>query len=106
MEQTIFNDQVGHSPAPKKEVNNLFPVFFKLEKLSVLIVGGGYVGHEKLTAVISNSPAAHITIVAISISEEIKKMAQAHSNIHMKFISCNRQVYFTAMCFRRRSNRI
>jgi len=39
-----------------KDGNNLFPVFLKLEHLTVLIVGGGYVGNEKLTAVLQNSP--------------------------------------------------
>lgn len=58
-----------------KESNTLFPVFLKLEQLQLLIVGGGAVGLEKLTAVLSNSPAAHINLVAISIHDEIKKVA-------------------------------
>ena len=62
-----------------KEVNHLFPVFLKLEKLSVLIVGAGYVGNEKLTAILQNSPTTQISIVASKISEEIKALAKNYS---------------------------
>jgi siroheme synthase-like protein len=61
--------------------NNLFPVFLKLENLRTLIVGGGYVGMEKLEAVITNSPAATITLVATQISNEIKEVAKEYPNI-------------------------
>ncbi len=64
--------------------NNLFPVFLKLENLHLLIVGGGYVGLEKLEAVISNSPAAAITLVAIQISDAIKELAKQYPNIILK----------------------
>jgi siroheme synthase-like protein len=61
--------------------NNLFPIFLKLENLRLLIVGGGYVGMEKLEAVISNSPATKITIVATQISDTIKEVAEEYNNI-------------------------
>jgi siroheme synthase-like protein len=61
--------------------NNLFPVFLKLENLRLLIVGGGYVGMEKLEAVVTNSPAAAITLVATQISAEIKELATNYPNI-------------------------
>jgi siroheme synthase-like protein len=61
--------------------NSLFPVFLKLENLRLLIVGGGYVGMEKLQAVISNSPATTITIVAIQISDAIKELAKQYPAI-------------------------
>lgn len=64
-----------------KETNTLFPVFLKLETLRVLIVGGGPVAKEKLEAVLTNSPAAVITLVAIQISEEIKKIAAGYPGI-------------------------
>ncbi len=63
--------------------NNLFPVFLKLEELRLLIVGGGYVGMEKLNAVIINSPDTTIKIVAIEISEAIKELAQRYPNIQL-----------------------
>ena len=64
-----------------QSTNNLFPIFLKLENLRLLIVGGGYVGMEKLEAVISNSPAAAITLVATQISDEIKNLAKDYPNI-------------------------
>ena len=64
--------------------NHLFPVFLKLENLQLLIVGGGYVGMEKLEAVINNSPAASITLVATQISDAIKDVAKKYPNIILK----------------------
>jgi len=63
--------------------NHLFPVFFKLEQMRLLIVGGGYVGLEKLTAVLQNAPATSIRLVGISISPEIKALAAKHTNIEL-----------------------
>ncbi|MFN4147483.1 MAG: bifunctional precorrin-2 dehydrogenase/sirohydrochlorin ferrochelatase [Runella sp.] len=62
-------------------MNTLFPIFLKLEHLQVLIVGGGYVGLEKLTAVLSNSPSTPVTLVAPVIRDEIRKLAQTHPNL-------------------------
>ena len=70
-------------PIRSKDVNNLFPIFLKLEKLSILIVGGGYVGMEKLTAILQNSPCASIKLVASQISNEIKQISLKHSNIYL-----------------------
>ncbi len=64
-----------------KESNKLFPVFIKLEQLHLLIVGGGSIGLEKLIAVIENSPATNVRLVAISISEGIRALAKKHKNI-------------------------
>ncbi|HEY0677412.1 MAG TPA: TSUP family transporter [Chitinophagaceae bacterium] len=61
--------------------NQLFPVFLKLENMQVLIVGGGKVGLEKLNAVLQNSPATSVRLVAVTISEEIRALAMLHSNI-------------------------
>ncbi len=66
------------------ERNNLFPVFLKLENLSTLIVGGGHVGLEKLTAVLKNSPEANITLVARSIQQPIKDLAQKHDHVKLE----------------------
>ena len=64
--------------------NNLFPVFLKLENLRLLIVGGGYTGMEKLDAVLSNSPATAITLVAKQIDNAIKEAAKVYSNLILK----------------------
>lgn len=63
------------------EGNKLFPVFLKLEKLRLLIVGGGYVGLEKLEAVVGNSPATTIKLVAPEISDEIKELVASYPHI-------------------------
>ena len=67
-----------------KQTNRLFPVFLKLENLSVLIVGGGKIGLEKLSAILSNSPETSIKLVSITISEEIRELALAYSNIELR----------------------
>ncbi|MCS3796711.1 TSUP family transporter [Niastella sp. OAS944] len=67
--------------APADQGNLLFPVFLKLEDLKVLLVGGGKVGAEKLSAILGNSPAAPVTVVAISISDEVHKLAKHHPNV-------------------------
>ncbi len=58
-------------------MNQLFPIFLKLnnDDLHLLIVGGGYVGLEKIEAVLGNSPEAKITLVAPEIREEILEIA-------------------------------
>ena len=64
-----------------EEGNKLFPVFLKLEKLRLLIIGGGNVALEKLTAVISNSPATIIHLVGITVQDKIYEVAKDFSNI-------------------------
>lgn len=61
--------------------NNLFPVFLKLEQMHLLIVGGGYVGLEKLEAVLFNSPDTKIRLVGREISDEIKTLASSYPDI-------------------------
>jgi siroheme synthase-like protein len=65
------------------EQNELFPVFLKLKQLRLLIVGGGYVGMEKLQAVLVNSPAAVITLVATEISGEIKEFVKEYPAVQL-----------------------
>jgi siroheme synthase-like protein len=54
--------------------NQLFPIFLKLEQLHVLIVGGGLIGLEKITAILNNSPATKITLVARQVLPEITEL--------------------------------
>ena len=68
----------------KKESNNLFPIFLKLESLHTLVVGGGNVGLEKLNAILTNSPAAIVTVVATNISKKIKKLAEKYPSVSLK----------------------
>ena len=55
--------------------NDLFPIFLKVEKLRVLIVGGGDVGSEKLRFLLKSSPLAKVTLVAIEVSNEITNLS-------------------------------
>ena len=74
-------DSASKQAAPATGSNRLFPIFLKLEDLAILIVGGGYVGMEKLQAVVNNSPAAKITLVAKQVSDEIKALAKQCPNM-------------------------
>jgi len=69
--------------------NQLFPVFFKLDKLQTLIVGGGEVGWEKLGMMFRHADNANITLVAPEIKKEIVDLAQKYPQnirlIHKKF---------------------
>ncbi len=67
----------------EREGNLLFPVFLKLEELNLLIVGGGNVGHEKLSAVLRNSPAAPVTLVSREINQEVRELAAQHPNVEL-----------------------
>ncbi|MEO5975849.1 MAG: bifunctional precorrin-2 dehydrogenase/sirohydrochlorin ferrochelatase [Chryseolinea sp.] len=66
------------------ERNNLFPVFLKLESLETLIVGGGHVGLEKLSAILKNSPGARVTLIARNIQEAIRTLAAQHPTVQLE----------------------
>ena len=51
--------------------NTLYPIFLKLNKLDLLIVGGGNVGLEKVSFILKNSPDANITIISKEFIPEI-----------------------------------
>ncbi|MDZ4794090.1 MAG: TSUP family transporter [Bacteroidota bacterium] len=70
---TIENEKVNLNNG-----NRLFPVFLKLEELSILLVGAGNVGLEKLHALLANSPAARVTVVAPLIKEEVRRLVWKH----------------------------
>jgi uncharacterized protein len=61
--------------------NHLFPVFLKLHQLHTLIVGGGFVGEEKVTAILRNSPDATVTLIAPEIRPEIKALVTQHPQL-------------------------
>lgn len=63
--------------------NTLFPVFLKLENFDVLIVGGGNVGLEKLTAVLQNSPRTRVTLVGQTVSPEIRALAAGYPQVNV-----------------------
>jgi siroheme synthase-like protein len=63
--------------------NHLFPVFLKLEELSLLIIGGGNVAFEKLNSVLNNSPQTKIKLVATEISGAIRAIAEEKKTIEL-----------------------
>ncbi|MEN9613681.1 MAG: hypothetical protein RLZZ628_4495 [Bacteroidota bacterium] len=67
-----------------EHTNRLFPIFVKMEQFRVLIVGGGAVGLEKLTAILRNSPATPITLVAPDILAEIQNYVIAFPKVILK----------------------
>ena len=84
--------QHGHKKYPNQ--NNLFPVFLQLEKLKILLIGGGNVGVEKLSAIIRNSPETKVHVIALEIDERIKGM-QNMLNMENKNIDSLRYQLFT-----------
>lgn len=87
-------------------MNTLFPIFLKLEELELLIVGGGAVGIEKLTAVVANSPKTAITLVAPEIRDEIVTLAQQHPTIRLVYKPfdpsdlANKDIVIAATCIK------
>ena len=61
--------------------NQLFPVFIKLDQFHVLIVGGGKIGLEKITAIYNNSPATQVTLIARKVLPAIKAFQREHENL-------------------------
>lgn len=63
--------------------NHLFPVFLKTETLKLLIIGGGIVGLEKLTAVLANAPATPVKLISITINDQIRQLATEFENLEL-----------------------
>ena len=67
-----------------KQKNELFPVFVKLNQLHVLVVGGGNVALEKLTAIWNSSPNTKVTLVADKIKPEILALQSDNNHLLIK----------------------
>lgn len=66
-----------------KKNNELFPIFLKTNELSVLIIGGGAVALEKLTAILTNSPTAKITVVAQEFSSSFIDFTDVYDTVEL-----------------------
>lgn len=66
-----------------QERNELYPIFLKLHNLSVLIVGGGNVGLEKLSFLLKSSPNANVEVVAPRFLDELVTLAAAHPTVKL-----------------------
>lgn len=83
-----MNNPVTNSNSPlgdggMGDTNRLFPVFFKLEQLRVLLIGGGNVALEKLQAIQNNAPATKVTVVAKEVFDNFAAYARQFSNIEI-----------------------
>ncbi|MEM9928984.1 MAG: bifunctional precorrin-2 dehydrogenase/sirohydrochlorin ferrochelatase [Bacteroidota bacterium] len=54
--------------------NQLYPAFFRLDRLQLLVVGAGEVGEEKLRFILKSSPNARVVVVAPWMGEELKAL--------------------------------
>jgi precorrin-2 dehydrogenase/sirohydrochlorin ferrochelatase len=62
-------------------MNTLYPIFLKVHQLNVLLVGGGFVGTEKLSFLLKSSPEAHVTAVSKDFNPEFLELAQSAKNL-------------------------
>ncbi|MEM6723211.1 MAG: NAD(P)-dependent oxidoreductase, partial [Bacteroidota bacterium] len=61
--------------------NPLFPIFVKVHKLRLLIVGAGEVGYEKLFFMLKSSPDARVTLVAPWINPDLVGLIKDKPNV-------------------------
>lgn len=68
--------------------NQLYPAFFRLDRLQLLVVGAGEVGEEKLSFILKSSPNAQVVIVAPWMGEELKYLLEDYQrSFHAKFMA-------------------
>jgi siroheme synthase-like protein len=65
------------------EGNQLFPVFIKLNTIHTLLIGAGPVGLEKLSAILTNSPEASVTVIALDILPELQELAKGYEKVKL-----------------------
>lgn len=64
-------------------MNTLFPIFVKLHEIHVLLVGGGPVALEKISAILRSSPKAQVTVVAESVVDELLEFVDDQSSVRL-----------------------
>ncbi|SFO02866.1 precorrin-2 dehydrogenase / sirohydrochlorin ferrochelatase [Algoriphagus ornithinivorans] len=57
-------------------MNHLYPIFLKVHELNILLVGGGFVGTEKLEFLLKSSPKAQVTVVSKMFRPEFLELAE------------------------------
>ncbi len=62
-------------------LNPLYPAFFRLDRLQLLVVGAGEVGEEKLSFILKSSPNARVVIVAPWMGEELKLLLDKYDDL-------------------------
>jgi precorrin-2 dehydrogenase/sirohydrochlorin ferrochelatase len=64
-------------------MNTLYPIFLKVHEINVLLVGGGFVGTEKLEFLLKSSPLAQVTAVSKAFNPEFLELAAKAENVTM-----------------------
>ncbi len=84
MKLSTRNNNIA-SPAGERQGDNpLFPVFLKLNQLHTVLIGAGNVGLEKLTAILQNSPQAKVTVIALTVLQEVHVLAAQYNGVVIK----------------------
>jgi len=65
---------------PEYKGNLLFPVFLRPDKIHFLIIGGGFVGTEKISYMFKHAPECKVRLVAPEIKDEIKSLQNQFPN--------------------------
>jgi len=69
-------------------MNSLYPIFLRLDKLRILIVGAGAVGYEKLNFLLKSSPDANVIILAEWCSPQVEQLLLQHTE-RLSFVAKN-----------------
>jgi len=64
-------------------MNQLFPIFVKLDQIQTLLVGGGKVALEKFQALITNDERLNLTVVAREIVPEFEILLRNYPHIQL-----------------------
>jgi len=78
------NTDSAWSVSDEEKGNQLFPVFIKLNQLRTLVIGGGAVALEKLTAILKNSGQTEITVVAKEVRAEIHQLLRRYPQLKIQ----------------------
>ncbi|MEM9022512.1 MAG: bifunctional precorrin-2 dehydrogenase/sirohydrochlorin ferrochelatase [Bacteroidota bacterium] len=63
--------------------NQLYPIFLRLDRLELLIVGGGQAGAEKLRFLMKNSPNARVSLVAETTNPEVRALLRQYPQVRL-----------------------
>ncbi|WP_191906377.1 TSUP family transporter [Hymenobacter baengnokdamensis] len=74
-------DTVASTSPPPATGNDLFPVFLQLAQFRVLIIGGGRLATERLSAILRNSPATSVTIISPALTPALHELAAPYPQI-------------------------
>lgn len=65
-------------------MNELFPIYLKLDQLDCLLLGAGPVGLEKLQAILANSPQANVKVIAEELSPEFVALSKQFPKVRIQ----------------------